>query len=91
MLITSLAKNQTVYTDPATCTFYFQSYSTLLCEYDAIKKVLLLYGNGYRYSRTTSKYFNRFLEQLLIDPEVVKTVIKSNTPASDGAIKIKLK
>ena len=45
-------------------------------------------GNGYGYSRTTSKYFNRFLDQLLIDPEVVKTVIKSKISASDGAITI---
>ena len=91
MLISTLANNQFIFTDAQDGKIIFQSYHTIICEYDIFKKVLLLYGNGYGYSRTTSKYFNRFLEQLLIDPEVVKTVIKSSTPASDGAVKIKLK
>lgn len=91
MLTSTLANNQFIFTDATSGRIIFQSYNTIICEYDIIKKVLLLYGNGYGYSRTTSKYFNRFLDQLMIDSEVVKNVIKSNTPALDGAITIKLK
>lgn len=88
MLISTLANNQFIFTDAQAGKIIFQSYHTIICEYDIFKKVLILHGNGYGYSRTTSKYFNRFLDQLMIDPEVVKTVIKSKTPGTDGAITI---
>lgn len=88
MLISTLANNQFIFTDAQDGKIIFQSYHTIICEYDMFKKVLLLYGNGYGYSRTTSKYFNRFLDQLLIDSEVVKKVIKSKISASDGAVTI---
>ena len=39
----------------------FQSYDSIICEYDKDMKILTLDNNAFGYSKTTSKYLNLFL------------------------------
>lgn len=40
----------------------FQSYDSIICEYDKDMKILTLDNNAFDYSKTTSKYLNLFLQ-----------------------------
>ena len=39
----------------------FQSYKSVVCEWNRIKEVLYLYGSVWDYSATTRKYFKEFV------------------------------
>lgn len=40
----------------------FQSYNSIICEYDKDMKILTFDNNAFGYSKTTSKYLNLFLQ-----------------------------
>lgn len=42
----------------------FQSYQTIIAEYNIKNERLTTYGNPYKFSRTTSKYFNEYLNKI---------------------------
>lgn len=59
----NVAKNQVViFGGDCNQFIVFQSYDSIICEYDKDMKILTLDNNAFGYSKTTSKYLNLFLQ-----------------------------
>lgn len=72
MRITTLANNQFIFSDESGNEF-FQSYNSIIAK-KTIDGKIFLDSYFWDYSRTTSKYRNKFLE---IDTKTTKKLIKS--------------
>lgn len=72
MRITTLSKNQFIFSDESGNEF-FQSYNSIIAK-KTIDGKIFLDSYFWDYSRTTSKYRNKFLE---IDTKTTKKLIKS--------------
>lgn len=41
----------------------FQSYKTIICVFNKKENVVFINSEFYKYSRTTTKYFNKFMSE----------------------------
>ena len=63
-----------------------QSYDSLVAEYDIENHILKIFEH-YNYSRTTSKYFNLFLKEIVLNEYDFKDLIKIIKKEDNGNYK----
>lgn len=58
----------------------FQSYDSIICEYDKDMKILTLDNNAFNYSKTSSKYLNLFLKDYIgLNVDQIKKIKKGES------------
>lgn len=70
----------------------FQSYDSIICEYDKDMKILTLDNNAFGYSKTTSKYLNIFLQDYAgLNVDQIKKIKKGESIKFSGGFILQTK
>ena len=70
----------------------FQSYDSIICEYDKDMKILTLDNNAFGYSKTTSKYLNLFLQNYVgLNVDQIEKIKKGESIKFDNGLILQTK